>query len=547
MPGGRPLSRITLPIICIFLIFFRSIEAAPLAAAWEQLQKEGAVIAGIRIEVQAVFPDGEPGSRYWFAPIANAIHIETKTRVVQRELLFKVGDTVNATLIHDSERSLREILDTSRDVAIEPERVAGKSVWVRVVFKDAWSLGASFRFGYLGGESGYRFAIHERNLLGTGKGLLISHEKDFDRTFNELRYYDPQFLGSSLRLLADYQQLSDGDSGFVRFDKPFRSFQTPWAFKLKALDYDATLTLHTLSKPVYDMRRQEQSVSLAAAWAYRLSSHGAYRIGAGFSNHEATYSDLEVHQTGLLPAPELASRRLRGPLLTWEWFDDRYQNFRNLQGIDRFEQHNLGWNVAASLGYYSRSLGSTSDSPFFSASAAKGWLLGVDSLLLINGAIRGRYESGAWRNAFLTGEAIIYNQSFPLQTLTGYLRLDLGLRPDHENWLYLDAIEGLRGYPNHFLPGDRRWLMSFEDRIVTSRILWGLFQLGFVGFIDVGSIHSFTGDKWEKIYANIGLGLRLGNIRIRTNNVIYITAAAPLVEGPGADDLQFVMKSRMRF
>jgi len=514
---------------------------------WEQLQREGAVIAGIRVEVQKVFPDGEPESRYWFAPIANTIHIETKTRVVERELLFKVGDRVNATLIHDSERSLRDILKISRDAVIEPERVEGNRVWVQVLFKDAWSLGVNVKFNYLGGDDQYRLAIHERNLLGLGKGLLISREKNIDRSFTELRYYDPQLLGSPMRLLADYQQLSDGVSRIFQLDRPFRSYQAPWAFKATAEDYDATLTLHHRSQEVYEMRHRDRSASLSAVWAYHISPNGAYRLGAGFSSHDVDYSDLEVRQPDLLPIPEMEGRRLRGPSLSWQWFDDRYQNFRNIRSIEREEQYNLGWNVSAGLGYYSRALGSTADSPFFSASAAKGWLLDDDSLLLMNGSIQGRHENGLWRNALLTGEATVYNQSFPHQTLAGNLRLDLAQRPDLENWLYLDAMAGLRGYPNHFLSGDKRWIMSFEDRIITNQTLWGLLQLGFVGFIDVGSIHTFTEGRWEKIYADIGLGFRLGNIRMRAYNVIYLAVAAPLVKGPGTGGLQLMLASQVRF
>ena len=547
MPEDNAFSRIVFPAVCILLLFFQTLEAAPISKTWEQLQKEGAVIAGIRVEVQDVFSEDEPESHYWFAPIANTLHIETKTRVVERELLFKVGDRVNATLIHDTERSLGEILDIARDVLIVPERVEGKKVWALVVFKDAWSLSTRMNFGLLGGESKYRFALREGNLLGLGKGLMINHEKNFDRSFNELRYYDPQLFGGHSRLIADYQHLSDGISRFIQLDRPFRTFQTPWAFNLKGGDYDATLTLYTLSQPVYDIRHQEQFVRLALAWAYRISPGGAYRLGVGYMDQETTYSDLEVRQPGLLPLPDLENRSLSGPLLSWEWFDDRYQNFRNMKSIERTEQYNLGWDVNTGLGYYSRSTGSTSNGPFFSVSANKGWLLGSDSLILINSSIHGRHENGQWRNLFLTGEATFYNQSFPLQTLTGYLRLDLALRPDPENWLYLDALEGLRGYPNHFLSGDKRWVMSFEERIITNRTLWGLLQVGFAAFLDVGSIHTMAADRWEKTYANIGAGLRLGNIRMRIDNVIYFAVTAPLVKGAGSNGLQVVAGNQIRF
>ena len=547
MSNSNPLSYTNFLAAILILLSFQSIEAAFPIVTWEQLQEEGAVIAGIRIEVQTVFPEEELESRYWFARIANAIHIETKGRVVERELLFKIGDKVNAAIIHDSERSLRNILDIARDVVIVPERVEGNEVWVLVIFKDAWSLAANANFGHVGGQNNYKFMIRERNLLGLGKGLLISHQQTSERSIDELDYYDPQLFGSHWTLNTNYMKLSDGETRFFQLDRPFRTFQAPWAFQLKASNNDETLTLYTAAHPVYAMRYQKQSVNLTTAWAYRTTPDEAYRLGVGFAVQQKKYSDLVTYPSDHLPVPKLEERRLQGPGLTWQWFQDRYKNYRNLNDIGRTEQYNLGWDVNASVGYYSRSLGSTTDGSFFSASATKGWRIGDDSLILARGWANGRRENGLWRNVFLTNEVTFFNRSFPRQTLAGYLRLDLGLRPDLENWLYIGGEEGLRGYTNHFLPGDKRCILNLEDRVITDRTLWGLLQVGYVGFLDVGAIHTFDTDGYGKIFADVGGGLRFGNIRSRAGSVVELTIAFPLVKGPGSSAYEIVVGNVLRF
>ncbi len=547
MPNGRLLISAALSAVILLFLFFPSAKAATDQVTWEQLQKEGAVISDIRIEVRNVFSKDEAGAHYWFARLANAIHVETKDYVVERELPFKIGDRVNAAIIHDAERSLRHVLSISRDAVIEPERMGGNKVRAVVIFKDAWTLAFSIDYGHTGGQSKYRFMIRENNFLGLGKGLKISRQQTFERTINELGYFDSQLFGSKWMLDLDYQQLSDGNSRLVQLRQPFRTYKTPWAFVFKALDFDATLTLYNHTHSAYNMRYRNRSVDLAAMWAYRITSNGAYRLGAGLTSNEMKYSNLISYRSDLLPAPTLEDHRLEGLEMKWQWFDDRYQDFWNLQQIGRTENFNLGWDVSADVGYYSPSLGSADEGPFFYTSAGKGWQPSDNSLFLFKSSASGRRENGLWRDLLMSNEAFFYNQSFPLQTLAGHLRWDWGLRPDPQNLLYLDALEGLRGYPNHFRAGDQRVLLSLEDRIVTDHILWGLLQIGFVGFLDVGSVHGFDPEGWGKTYADAGLGFRLGNIRFHSTNVIQLTVAVPLVKDPDAGSYQIILGNFVQF
>jgi hypothetical protein len=119
--------------------------------------------------------------------------------------------------------------------------------------------------------------------------------------------------------------------------------------------------------------------------------------------------------------------------------------------------------------------------------------------------------------------------------------------PEPDGWLYLDSGAGLRGYPDHFLAGDRRVALSVEDRIVTEWQLVGLLQVGFVAYADLGAIRRFDTGRWSRTYADVGGGLRVGLVRGARNNVVQATLAFPLVREPGIDRVFLVLGNTVRF
>jgi hypothetical protein len=543
--GSRAWRRVAAVVVGVFLAL--AVRAAVAPATWEELEAQGAVIAGIEIRVVDVFDPNEPESRYWFARAANVIHIRTKREVVRRELLFKVGERVDAAKIHDSERALRTKLDAARDAVIEPERIADGKVWALVVFKDAWTLDADLHFGHVGGQSSYTVKAHERNFLGFGKGLLLSHDHTFERDIDTAAYYDPQVLGSLWTLNTNYKRLSDGRSRYLDLQRPFYTVDTPWKVEILGSDLVQTLTLYDLAHQVYAVSDRQRTAKLEAAWAYHRSGSSVFRIGAGFIARRMEYAGAITYRPGVLPPLDVQNHRLEGPELTWELFQSRNRNFTDMASIGRYESFNLGWDVTAALGYYGRFAGSSSGGPFLSVSASKGWLLGDKTLLVDSGLLQGRREDRLWRGGLLSNEFTVYNQSFARQTIAADVRLDLSLRPDPEDWLYLGGEDGLRGYPNHFRAGDRRWIATGEDRIVTPWALWGLLRVGFVGFVDLGAIHTFSAGSWGSPYSDVGFGLRFGNLKSRVSQVIEFTIAFPLVKTPETKGYEIVVGNVLRF
>jgi hemolysin activation/secretion protein len=125
--------------------------------------------------------------------------------------------------------------------------------------------------------------------------------------------------------------------------------------------------------------------------------------------------------------------------------------------------------------------------------------------------------------------------------------VDQAKRPDPETWYYMGGDQGMRGFPNQLHPGDARWTASFNYRLLTDQRWWGLVRLGYSAFVDLGSVHRLDGTGWSRTYSDVGLGLRLGNLKSSLGRVILLSIAVPLNREPYQEKRQFTIGNAMRF
>ena len=221
--------------------------------------------------------------------------------------------------------------------------------------------------------------------------------------------------------------------------------------------------------------------------------------------------------------------------------------FQNLASIGHTEDYNLGWVVAGGVGYYAKSLASVTGAPFGEIAFRKGWLAGPRGLLLLDAAYRGRREDDGWRDAVGRAALTVYNRSLEGQTLAAHINIASSTRPDTADWLYLGGRDGLRGYVDHFLAGDRRVTLSVEDRLITSWRPLGLLQVGFVAYADAGLIRRSDTGRWSRTYANVGGGLRFGRPKSARGSLLQVSVAMPIAPDAGVDRLLVVLGNSVGF
>ena len=115
------------------------------------------------------------------------------------------------------------------------------------------------------------------------------------------------------------------------------------------------------------------------------------------------------------------------------------------------------------------------------------------------------------------------------------------LTPD--NQLLLGGDTGLRGYPLRYQLGDRRFLLSLEERYFSDLYVAKLMRVGAAVFADVGRAwfpNNPTGHEFG-VLGDIGVGLRLESTRTQSGNLLHIDLAFPLVDGPRVKGLQLLL------
>ncbi len=517
-------------------------------AGWDELAAQGYRIGDVHIIVDNVFDPNDPYADSWYARLANKLHIKTHPGAIREQLLFKSGDPVDPRVIYESARRLNALLYL-RESKIRPASCSDRRVNVDVTVKDAWTLKLDIAFAHIGGQNTLQFEVTDANFLGTGKELSVGHTSNPQRSANLVNYLDPSLLGSYWQLAATYEDLSDGHIKYLSVGQPFYEDQTPWSVQTSFYDQEENLNFYNQGTLAWSAPSSLQQHYVS--WAHLIDWSGAdqsgTRAGVLYTDSDYGYGPLQPDYPGLLPEPTLTPRELAGVGLTWEYFQDRYASFTNMLYINRAEDYNLGWKLDLQAGHYGESLGGDVSAPFYGVSASWGTELRGDTLLLASAFAYDRQQDGVSQNLQSNLTLTAYNQYFPWQTLVAHVQWDSVLRPDPESYLYIGGLQGLRGYPNYYAIGDRRWQATFEDRIVTPVQILSLFQLGFVGYVDVAQIHQSSPTTWSPVYSDVGLGFRIGNIRSAFDNTFYFTVAWPLKSGPGVHGHEIVIGNIISF
>lgn len=547
MRGLRTWLCCCLPIALVPCLFAAATAPPRKPSEWRGLEASKATVGEIVIHIQPVFDLSKSSENTFLGRGANNLHIATREVVVRRVLLFKEGDRVVARDIYQTERLLRE-LAFIKEARIQPEVMADGKVRAHVWVRDAWTIEVRASVQQVGGQRSVNLGIKDQNFMGTGKTIGVSVTKDHERSDSQFSYSDPQLLGSRWKLSGDYQALSDGNARTLLVERPFFALGAPWSATIGGQTRKSRLVIYDVSKPIYEVPYWANSIRLGAAWPIRLEDDRVWRAGIAFTADDRRYGELSILDPLTTEhAPLLVGRRQRGPALSLSYHQDAYETFQDMQGMDVSEDYNLAWEGSLEVGSYTRRMGSTRPGPYLQVEISNGWSVAPEELTLFKGSFHMRPGSTEGENLRMNASVSSYLQLTPTYELAAYLGGSRIRRPDPENYEYIGGAEGLRGYPNAIHPGNAHWVFSVENRLFTEQRWWGLFRVGYVAFVDVGSVHRLNGQGWSPVYPDIGVGLRLGDLKSSLARVLLITVTVPLSRQPGQSGWQFGIGNTIQF
>jgi hypothetical protein len=470
------------------------------------VQPPAPTIDRVEITTENVFSEEEVRDNFIFR-LLNKIRFDTSPRVVQKELLFGPGTTLDSTQLAETERNLRR-LGIFRSVEVDTT-TRGDSLIVDVTTRDSWSTQPIFSFSFSGGTLTGRIGLSEKNLFGSGNQARVAYRKGVDRNALELDTRLRRLFGSQIDVAGLYFGLSDGDIGEWYVGDPWRSAEDRREigyggdYSNRKIPQYRVFSASATDTTFYRYRGFGQGFSLGFSTVARSGRYVRLGVQGALRNDRYLF---EVDTASVLAPPDSVKAWIGGFV---ESRSDRFEVFQYLNGFSR-EDVDLSPYVSAGIRLAPESFGYDRDGIGLAGSIGTGARTGPVFLRLDLRA-----------NALFTSVGVDSGRVV--------LNLSAAAKPARKHAILLGAFGGIlenpppgsefdlgfdrapRSYDPHSFVGTRALSGTVEYRWYVWDSLLGLFGLGFAGFVDYsGAWYPDQDARWG---GNIGFGLRTGSAR----------------------------------
>jgi hypothetical protein len=505
------------------------------------LERAGIVIDQIDIESKSIFEEADPEQNNAVYRLANRLHIQTREQTLRAQLLFTEQQIFSQRLIDESLRNLRT-LRFLREPTAAVTCVADRLV-ITITSSDVWTLTPTLTFSRKGGANKSSVGIEDNNFLGRGKLFEAVIRNDRNRSTRQLRYEDPNVLGSRHRLQVVQRSSDDGDGGRVAVELPFYALDAKRQWLLN-FDSDELIARRSIFGAEADQYRANyRNLEISAGASEGVGANGwVIRQYLGVRQERARFRALPASRFALP-----ADRQLSYPFWRLEALQDRFSTTSSQDQIGRTEDLLLGQSYDVELGAAAKALDSDRNQLVARANYSYGLTL-ADDVLFLDSHLQGRFGSRTEQQLF--GAGLRYYTALENQRrFFVSAGLDVGRKLDLDQPLTLGGENGLRGYPFDYQFGDRRALLTVEQRFYSDWRPLQLFQVGAAAFVDVGKVWGRSAVPAPALgtLANVGFGLRLGNLRSARGNQLHIDFAYPLNARKQERGFQIVIETKPSF
>jgi len=541
LPGHRRRLQCFLAVVVtLYAASAAAVECRPWNKA-DHSDPSNLTVGEIEIRNNNIFSLREHPESRWIHRLANRLHIQTKESVLATQLLIDSGQPYRPRALRETERRLRSN-PYIHSASVRPDRVCEDRVDIVVETFDNWSLTPSISVGRTGGFTSYSIRIKEANLLGYGKNVQLSSERNVDRDKIELRYDDTQLFGSRHEVHLAYQDNSDGRFAGVDTGKPFHGLndQSSWDARVSHREYEQSL--YEAGEIVEKFGIEQTSASIRYGWSDGLVKDTGVRYYLSWVFDDYDFTDVE----GFPNPTDSARRSLSHPSFRVHVLEEDFIEGTNLYQMGVVEDLSLGHDLSASVGATSEIFGATEDGLLITARYAKGIRLHYDQVGLVSISTSGLLSNDQIDN----GEIHITGKWFTRQSVRRSLYLlgdlMLGHRLYPENTYTIGGDTGLRGYPLRIQSGDRRFLFSAEQRYFFDWYPYRLVRFGAAVFADAGAAW-YVGGENQKTLTDVGFGFRLVSTRQTHTKILHIDFAFPQNERDRVDSFQFIVEAKSAF
>ena len=438
------------------------------------------------------------------------IHGNTRTRsvVIERELLFSVGQHLDSSLVKETARNLRRLFYLG-NVEIDIQEGDG---WVILVIQveDLYARALSPLLSGEAEELSYGGVALDYNFLGRGQIVQLTAERDaISGNYGSVFYENPRVMGTRQAARAEIGAGSERHEVSVSLTRSFRSLSDRWAHGVSLGDRQAVQRRY-IDQDLAERYTDRQKTGLV--WVNR--SYGdRIKLRPSF---QLSVSDRRFSpDPGFTYAPIDRKRVLPGiGVVLWR---PGFEKRRFIRGLGRTEDLQTGSWISVSGGISSKKLGSDSNYSFYRAQISPRFSFAGNAYAFLTFFVRMRRQQGKYANLYSLGELLAYVQIWEVHTFAIRFRWDALDKPEDNSQLLLGVDRGLRGYRPRRFDGSRRILMNLEARpIVFQRpglVLAGAF------FADGGTAWA-PGRSSPSLQFAVGMGVRVNFTRIYDNPIL---------------------------
>jgi hypothetical protein len=459
----------------------------------------------------------------------DAVHIKTKNRVIKNNLLFDVGDTINAYLLADNEKNLRDLsfIQDAR-IYIDTVTATNDSVDVYVVTKDLWTMGIILTTfpGHW-----YRMSLFDANFLGYGQRLQLYSlykEERFPHWGEGIEYRKSNVLGSFIDFSTGYSNINGGprvgpeeeQSFFIRASKPYL---LPTSQFIWSVETSLNQSINITDRPVADFRNY--TCLYGDVWgAYSLSRKRTEerRLRKG----EGIYLALRVQKKFFLEKPWQEPEHFNIGLNN-QWFTlgsvtffrEKFYKTRYVTGFGKTEDVPYGHKLTFFGGFQYLLF-----HPRYYAAVE-----GIKEIALPRGSfgfirlyMGGFLDAKHAEDVIILSKAYWYTQVFHAGLIKMrqkfFCSYAIVMNPNFANWATINGGSGISGFRSSLVYGRQRIVAGTETTTWFPFPVYGFRIQSFLTFqaAQVGMSKDYIFDN--RLYGAVGTG-----IRIKNENLVFKT------------------------
>lgn len=443
--------------------------------------------------------------------LLNKTHFNTNEKIIRKNLLFSVGDTISPLTLSDNERILRQLpyIDDARIILVP---VSDDEVDVVVLTKDIYSLGADFSSRGLKKGS---VSLFDKNIFGMGHefGLDMPFDSDMPDSPGFGIHYNVDNIGKSFANLNLYY--SDGlgikTYGF-NLKRSLFSSATKYAGGISVRQMYTSEDLDTL-EVAEPLKYNLQDYWLSRSFLIDKESVSRIIIGVRYKNNNVwekpfilpeSYYNLQKYRIFLGSAAFSVQKYYKTNLIYnyGRTEDIPYGGLIKVTVGEEINEFKRRTYIGAEISYgkSSKKLG------YFYSSAALATFLNNNyseqGILSLNM----KYFS----NLLNVGNNMIRNFV--------YIDYTRGFDRYLDEYLVFNRDKGLSGLKNDSINGAQRLAISLES-VLFSKVNLYDFKFALFGFTDFSFLFG-TNEIISNASALSGIGL---GIRIRNDNLVFKT------------------------